>query len=460
VRRNAGNTAFEAYTPSGGSPGGSSGAVQYNSGGAFAGDTNLYFDATNKRLGVGTNAPANRLQIFGADANSGVSCNVGYNITTVAPPPDTFTCTPISGTEMEIGTYYYRVTFYNAFGETGVSGFVQVETTSGEQNVKLENLPISNDPTIIGRKIYRDRVNTSSSFGVVVATIADNTSTSHVDATPDADILPDYILYRSVYNKANLSCRYITINGIRSFVIDPIGTTICGYDAGTSIVNAGGNTLFGVQTGKTLRYGSNNTFVGFQTGYGARDAFGNTGVGIDVMGSLRDGQDNTAIGSKALYQVTDGSANIGVGYWAGHGIVSGGNNIYIGSIAGYGSDHTGSYNIGIGYGANPISASGSYQLNIGNAIFGEGMASWQTTRRIFIRGGSSQASNIFEIENSAGTFLAGVTAGGALKTSAPSGGTAAEWKFGSVVSGSVALDGSKYIELDIGGTLYKVALVS
>jgi hypothetical protein len=461
IRRNAGDTAFEAYTPSGGgTPGGSSGSVQYNSSGAFAGDTSLYYDATNKRLGIGTNAPANRLQVYGTTTSDGVSTNVGYNISTVSPPPDTFTCTPVSGSGMEIGTYYYRVTYYNAFGETGVSGYVQVVTTSGNQRVQLSNIPLSSDPTVIGRKIYRDKVNTSPSYGAVVATIADNTTTTHTDATPDADILPSYFLYRLIYNKANLSSRYITINGLRSFVIDSAGTTIVGYDAGTAIVSGGGHTLVGLQAGKTLRYGSGNTLIGYQAGYGARDGANNTAVGIDAMFLLRDGSSNVGLGDNALYQVTDGSSNIGLGYYAGYSIVSGSNNIYIGSVAGYGSNYTGGYNIGIGYGANPLSASGSYQLNIGNTIFGEGMAAWQTTRRVFIRGGSSQSSNIFEVENSAGSFLAGITAGGALKTSAPSGGTAGEWKLGSRVAATVALDTTQYVQVDIGGTLYKLAIVS
>jgi hypothetical protein len=49
---------------------------------------------------------------------------------------------------------------------------------------------------------------------------------------------------------------------------------------------------------------------------------------------------------------------------------------------------------------------------------------------------------------------------GSIKTAAPSGGTAAEWKLGTRVASSVALDGTQYIEVDIGGTLYYLATVS
>ena len=55
-------------------PGGSSGAVQYNNSGIFAGDSsNLYWDSVNKRLGVGTNSPRATFQII----------DVGYESTNV-----------------------------------------------------------------------------------------------------------------------------------------------------------------------------------------------------------------------------------------------------------------------------------------------------------------------------------------------------------------------------------------
>jgi hypothetical protein len=44
----------------GGTPGGATGAIQYNNAGAFAGDApNFFWDSVNLRLGIGTNAPIN-----------------------------------------------------------------------------------------------------------------------------------------------------------------------------------------------------------------------------------------------------------------------------------------------------------------------------------------------------------------------------------------------------------------
>ncbi len=49
---------------------------------------------------------------------------------------------------------------------------------------------------------------------------------------------------------------------------------------------------------------------------------------------------------------------------------------------------------------------------------------------------------------------------GSIKTAAPTTGTAAAWKLGSRVAAAVALDATQYIELDVGGTLYKLAIVT
>lgn len=52
----------------GGTPGGSSGNVQFNNSGAFGGDNNLFWDNTAKKLGIGTTTPAAFTEIKG---NSG-----------------------------------------------------------------------------------------------------------------------------------------------------------------------------------------------------------------------------------------------------------------------------------------------------------------------------------------------------------------------------------------------------
>ena len=47
-----------------------------------------------------------------------------------------------------------------------------------------------------------------------------------------------------------------------------------------------------------------------------------------------------------------------------------------------------------------------------------------------------------------------------IKTDAPTGGTAATWKLGVRVAATTLLDTTQYIEVDVGGTLYKLAVVT
>jgi hypothetical protein len=53
-----------------------------------------------------------------------------------------------------------------------------------------------------------------------------------------------------------------------------------------------------------------------------------------------------------------------------------------------------------------------------------------------------------------------VTTTGSVTTAAPAGGTAAAWKLGARVADTTTLDTTQYIEVDVGGTLYKLALVT
>jgi hypothetical protein len=53
------------------SPSGVSGAIQFSNGSAFASDaSNLFWDDTNNRLGIGTNVPSTKMQIITDDATS------------------------------------------------------------------------------------------------------------------------------------------------------------------------------------------------------------------------------------------------------------------------------------------------------------------------------------------------------------------------------------------------------
>ena len=62
-----------AGSSGGGTPAPSNGYVQFNNASAFGGDANLFWDNTNKRLGIGTTTPGEKLQVAGAIKSTGTA---------------------------------------------------------------------------------------------------------------------------------------------------------------------------------------------------------------------------------------------------------------------------------------------------------------------------------------------------------------------------------------------------
>jgi hypothetical protein len=71
---------------------------------------------------------------------------------------------------------------------------------------------------------------------------------------------------------------------------------------------------------------------------------------------------------------------------------------------------------------------------------------------------SGAETNFIQFVNSDTKFR--VTKQGDIQTAAPSGGTARKWKLGSVVATGVQLDTSNYVEVEINGTFYRLAIVT
>ena len=71
---------WEVESSGGGSPSGVSGAIQFSDGSAFASDAaNLFWDDTNNRLGVGTNAPSATTHIKGSGTTSATTALLVQN---------------------------------------------------------------------------------------------------------------------------------------------------------------------------------------------------------------------------------------------------------------------------------------------------------------------------------------------------------------------------------------------
>src|ERR1700722_2362197 len=118
-----------SWISAGGSPAGSSGYVQFNNSSSLGGDSNLFWDNTNKRLGIGTTSPGAELQVFGgavfigdANSTSNNNLNLSYNgntgLATFGPNSGGGSTGLAIGTSTA-GTYAEKVRIDNA-GNVGI----------------------------------------------------------------------------------------------------------------------------------------------------------------------------------------------------------------------------------------------------------------------------------------------------------------------------------------------------
>jgi hypothetical protein len=115
---------------------------------------------------------------------------------TFAPPPASMTGAAVAGSGLSAGSYHYAVTFLTPGGETPSSPLLNVSTTSGNQQVNLSNIPAGPPTTVTpgvavnsvtGRNLYRSQVGGNQLF--LLATLADNISTSYTDSAPDSSLV-------------------------------------------------------------------------------------------------------------------------------------------------------------------------------------------------------------------------------------------------------------------------------
>jgi hypothetical protein len=91
----------------------------------------------------------------------------------------------VGGTGNLNGTYYYIITYFNAFQESS-GGTVSAAVSPSNQQVVLSNIPVSSDPQVTGRNIYRFGGTMQSTQ--LVGTITDNTTTTFTDNLADTSV--------------------------------------------------------------------------------------------------------------------------------------------------------------------------------------------------------------------------------------------------------------------------------
>jgi len=242
-------------------PSGVAGAIQFSDGSAFASDAaNLFWDDTDNRLGVGTNAPTATNHIKGSGSTSATTALLVQNSAGVASLQvldDTSVFNNGKG----------AVASNTAFGNGALTSNTTGSNNTANGRNALQNNTTGNDNTANGTQALRN-----------------NTT--------------------GVNN---------TANGVNALFNNTGGSDNTAYGRNTLQNNKTGsnNTAIGRQA-LFNNTASNNTAVGLEAAFSNATGTGVTAIGYQAL-RLSTGANNTALGFQAGDNITTGAGNVCIG---------------------------------------------------------------------------------------------------------------------------------------------------
>jgi len=350
----------------------------------LSGDTNLFWDNTNKRLGLGTTTPAYTLDINGTlrvISTSTFSGNVGIGTTAPAYKLD------VAG---------------NIRAQTSITAGINVENLTGDKTLTpgVDKMYQFLNPNGANRTIYLATTTANAGDKFIIKNTGPYSTSTYLTIQQGSTLL-DYIYARSIREYIFNGTNWVSGDVGTGIYSDSdynlsIGYNARGYNFGTA-VGYNANGYYGLAVGANASGYNYGTAVGsnavghtsgvavgnYAAGYSSGVAVGNNAwgynngvaVGYEAKG-MRYG---VALGHSAGQNI-DTSAdryNVLVGAFSGYRLTTGIGNIIMGYQAGYDptySPTTGSYNILIGYNAWTPSTTTSNFLNIGGLIFGTNLS--------------------------------------------------------------------------------------
>jgi hypothetical protein len=315
------------------SPSGVAGAIQFSNGSAFASDAaNLFWDDTNNRLGVGTNAPANNLSVI--DSTSGSTS--GDKGITVGNSN--------TAQSLRFGSYF------NIGIISGPSGPLMIQTPASNKGVS-----ISTGYTIPSGMLHI--VGSGSTSATTSLLVQNSAGVSSLQVKDDGSVFN--------YGKGAISsnCAF----GEGAIFSNTSGTQITAFGTNSLSANSTGvrNTAFGNAALTSTSTGSSNNAFGFRslvlnTGGGNNTAMGDLSLERTTVSN------NTAFGSASLQNTSTGSGNVGVGANALNANTTGSNNSALGFNTASGN-FSGSVILG-----NDATATASNQFVVGSSTTNAG----------------------------------------------------------------------------------------
>jgi hypothetical protein len=281
-------------------------AFQVKKTAASGGATVFDVDTTNGRVGIGTTAPAEVLNVY----NGNIQLDYGnIKVNQIAAPGAPTVAVNATAGNLT-GPLFYVVSFVTASGETEY-GTVSSSVSPTAQQVNLTAIPTGTAGVVTSRKIYRG----TSSTGPFnrVTTIADNTTTTFTDNVANGSL-------GALATNMNTTAGLYVVNGSNLINISTVGTianSFIGIQSGSANTTGTLNTGMGASALQSNTTGSNNTAVGNVALRNNTTGTNNTAFGKSALDTNVSGNNNTGIGVNALRVVT-GSANTALGKDAGY----------------------------------------------------------------------------------------------------------------------------------------------
>jgi hypothetical protein len=262
-----------------GAAAGSTGYVQFNGGsGAFAADSNFFWDNTNKRLGIGTASPAVPLAVL---ANSSA---YGFRLLSNTTPAsywldikqnDGTTTLATNNSDLDLSSGRGRM-FFTAGGE----GWASAYTFNVASSMTYAGTPGYYTPFIYAPVTWAPTSGSGLFAGIQLLPTINQTGTAsgnytglQVNVTETAFLGTDGRLFD------------VQKNGASAFVVKNTGNVGIGMTAPQSTLSVSGGVAIGTTYAGTSAAGSNNLIVQGNVGIGT--AAPATGMKADIAGPIK-----------------------------------------------------------------------------------------------------------------------------------------------------------------------------
>ena len=309
-----------------------------NAGDDLSIDGNVY---TNKMLGVNLetgDTPSHEIDVKG---------DLHFKVIAI-PITSSMTYTLGGAGNLENGTRQYKIMYTSDRGDTSLSATylttTVVDNTIAGQII-LDNIPVSSDSEVTGRKIFRGMVGGSTSSYYYVAEITDNTTTTYTDNIADTS-LPSGD-YRNIGNR---TAGRLYKDGSRVAYFGETNVSL-----GLGAYNPAGEPTGYFNFGLGL-YALNKITTGSL----------NTGVGTYSLFNLLYSSNCVGVGSYSGYSISTGYDNITIGVSAGRAITTASRNVIVGNVGLYKLDSN--YNVSVGFGCGYNATVGSGVTLVGNQV--------------------------------------------------------------------------------------------